>query len=369
MTAYAKRRSRLIRDTKRTADAILVTDETNVRWLTGFTGDSSHLLLGRNVELLLTDSRYTAQIAEECPDVHSVSRDARQPMADLVTHAVRQEGIRKIALEADSLSVSHWRAFEQHLDGTEFVPTSGVVEQLRQVKDAGEIAAIREAIHLAERGFECLRSGLRPDQSERQVAHELEHSMRRFGADRAAFDPIVAVGSNAALPHARPGHRQVSESGVLLVDWGAQARNGYRSDLTRVLLTHRTSPKLRKIYDVVLKAQQAALRAIRPGAKCSRVDRAARNIIDKAGFSRYFGHGLGHGIGLDIHEQPRLSPISDTVLESGMVMTVEPGIYLPGWAGVRIEDNVLVTSDGCEVLTSVPRNFEQAQVHYLMRRT
>jgi Xaa-Pro aminopeptidase len=180
--------------------------------------------------------------------------------------------------------------------------------------------------------------------------------MRRFGAIRAAFEPIIAVGDRAALPHYRAGLRQFSEAGFTLVDWGALSPRGYHSDLTRILVTSKLPPKLAQIYGVVLKAQQAGIDAIRPGAKCQDIDAAARKIIDQAGFGKYFGHGLGHGIGLDIHEGPRLSPISADVLKPGMTVTVEPGIYLPGVGGVRIEDDVLVTRDGCELLTTLAKD-------------
>jgi Xaa-Pro aminopeptidase len=183
--------------------------------------------------------------------------------------------------------------------------------------------------------------------------------MRRFGARGAAFPPIVAVGAQAALPHAHPGRRRISEAGFVLIDWGAATFGGYKSDLTRVLVTGKIPPKLEKIYRVVLKAQQEAIQKIRPGAKCSDIDTAARNVIEAAGFGKNFGHGLGHGIGLNIHEGPRFAPISEDELKPGMILTVEPGIYLPHFGGVRIEDDVLITKSGHEVLSSVPKRFEE----------
>jgi Xaa-Pro aminopeptidase len=229
------------------------------------------------------------------------------------------------------------------------------------VKDRDEIAAIRDAIHQAERGFEVLRATLVGEMTERQAAFDLEHVMRRFGAKGSSFPIIVAVGDRAALPHGRPTEARISGADFTLVDWGATSGQGYKSDLTRVVVTGKISPKLAKIYRVVLTAQRRAIDAIRPRAKCSDVDAIARDIIEKAGFGR-FSHSLGHGIGLDIHEGPRLAPSSTDELKPGMVVTVEPGIYLPGWGGVRIEDDVLVTQDGCEVLTSVPKELEQAVI-------
>jgi Xaa-Pro aminopeptidase len=189
------------------------------------------------------------------------------------------------------------------------------------------------------------------------VAHELEHLMRRFGARKAAFDPIVAVGPRAALPHAHPTEARLAEAPFVLIDWGAISARGYRSDLTRVLTTATIPPKVEELYRVVLTAQQTARALVRPGAQCCDVDAAARQVIEDAGFGPFFGHGLGHGIGLDIHEGPRLAATSKGELKAGMVVTIEPGLYLPDVAGVRIEDDVLVTPDGCEVLTSVPREW------------
>jgi Xaa-Pro aminopeptidase len=199
-----------------------------------------------------------------------------------------------------------------------------------------------------------MRSLLLLDHTERQAAHELEHGMRRFGALRASFEPIVAVGDRSALPHYRAGLNRFDQSGFALVDWGAVSGRGYHSDLTRLLVTSKLPPKLHHVYGVVLKAQRAGIEAIRPGATGQEVDATARKVIDQAGYAKYFGHGLGHGIGLEIHESPRLSPISKDELRPGMVVTVEPGIYLPGVGGVRIEDDVLVTRDGYEVLSSLP---------------
>jgi Xaa-Pro aminopeptidase len=241
------------------------------------------------------------------------------------------------------------------------VRTEGMVEDLRAIKDKGEIDEIRQAIWYAERGFEILRASLRPEQTEREIANQLEFNLRKLGAKACAFPPVVGVGPRAALPHGRPSDVRVGESDHLLVDWGAWGRL-YRSDLTRVLITARISPKLQRMYGVVLKAQEAAIKAIRPGVVGKNVDAVARSIIADAGFGRFFGHGLGHGIGLDVHEAPSLKPISEVVLRPGMIVTVEPGIYLPDFGGVRLEDDVLVTKDGHEVLSSLPKQFDECVV-------
>ena len=357
---FAARRDRLIRRLRKTgAEALLVTNETNVTYLTGFSGDSSYLLIGPGQTLLLSDSRYTTQIEEECPGLDVSIRSNRQPMTEAVAKAAKRAKLRQLGFESSSTTFAQWETLKQDVGTATLVPAAGLVEQLREQKDREEIAAIRKAVAEAERGFAVLRQTLLGEMTELQAAHDLEHTMRRFGAERASFPPIIAVGDRAALPHARPTGKRISESPFVLVDWGAEERTGYKSDLTRVLATGKISSKLEKVYRVVLNAQLRGIEAIRPGVPCRDVDAAARKVIEQAGHGRHFGHGLGHGVGLDIHEGPRFSPASEDVLKPGMVVTVEPGIYLPGWGGVRIEDDILVTRDGCEVLTSVPKEFEQ----------
>ena len=218
---------------------------------------------------------------------------------------------------------------------------------------------------MAERGIDVVRSSLTKDQTEKEIRYLLEAAMRSFGANGPGFEPIIGVGPTAALPHAHAGDLQVHESPVLLCDWGAETPSGYRSDITRVFFTGKVTRQMRTVYNTVLKAQQKAIKAIKPGVKCADVDGIARKIIKDAGFEKYFGHGLGHGFGLEIHESVRMSPLSNQVFEPGMVVTVEPGIYLPNKFGVRIEDDILVTNDGHEVLTSVPREFDEAIVDFL----
>jgi Xaa-Pro aminopeptidase len=357
---FANRQDKLIRKL-RSADceALLVSNVKNVSYLTGFSGDSSVLVLGPRHRILISDTRYETQLQEECPDLETVIRSNRQPMEEMIATVAKTAKIKSLGFESDSLTVAECEKLKEKAEGVEWVALSGQVEGLRQIKDKSEIAEIREAVRLAERGFEVLRASLTADSTELEVAHELEHTMRRFGARGVAFPPIVAVGVQAALPHARPGRRRISEAGFVLVDWGAATFSGYKSDLTRVLVTGKIPPKLEKIYRVVLKAQQEAIGKIRPGAKCSDIDAAARNVIEAAGFGKNFGHGLGHGIGLNIHEWPRFAPTSEEELKPGMILTVEPGIYLPHFGGVRIEDDVLITKTGCEVLSSVPKQFEE----------
>jgi Xaa-Pro aminopeptidase len=357
---HATRRQKLLKIVRQNElDGMLITGVANVSWLTGFSGDSSWLLLTPNVCVLISDSRYETQIAEECPGLESVIRVTPQSIVEATARVINKVKPASLGFEGQSLSFDTVEEIAAALKSTTLVSLPGEVEMLRAVKDAGEIAEIREAVRLASRGFDFLRATLTPDMTELNAAHELEHAMRRFGAEGVSFPPIVAVDDRAALAHYHPGQRVIGEAKMLLVDWGAETAARYKSDLTRMLVFGKPTKKLTKVYDTVLKANERAIRAIKPGVTCKEIDAQARGYIEQAGYGRRFGHGLGHGIGLEIHELPRFAPNSETILEPGMVVTVEPGIYLPDWGGVRIEDDVLVTAEGCEVLSAkVPKDFE-----------
>ncbi len=342
---------------KANADALLVTNFKNVTYLTGFTGDDSYLLATQGGERLVTDMRYTTQLEEECPGLELEVRPPGLSMLKAVTKAVKRAKIERLGIEGASATVSFQQSLAKALPKLEIVVTENLVERLRVVKDKGEIEATRLACQQARRAFDVVRAGLTPSMTELDVAAELEYQARRFGAKALSFPPIVAVGPRAALPHATPTLRRLGDADFTLIDWGANS-GLYMSDLTRIVVTGRISPKLRKIYAVVLKAQLAAIDAIRPGRTGEEVDRVARSIIARAGFGKAFGHGLGHGTGLEIHEAPRLAVGQKTKLRPGMIVTVEPGVYLPRWGGVRIEDDVLVTRTGHEVLSDVPKQLE-----------
>lgn len=357
----ALRRDRLLRRLKSTgADALLVTSPINVRYLTGFTGEDSFLLLARGLTVLISDSRFETQVKEECPRLDAHIRPRTKTIVEAVGAVVGRAKLKKLAFEASTTSYAQWQSLVQSVKPLELLPQSDLVETLRLIKDEYEIAEIRQAIQQAERGFQLLKASLEPNMTEQEAANELERAMRRFGAKQAAFDSIVAAGPRAALPHARPTSARIGDSDFLLVDWGARTSGGYHSDLTRMIVTGTISPKLEKLYRVVLQAHRRGIEAVRPGALGEQVDSAARGVIADAGWGKNFGHGLGHGIGLEIHEGPRVTQNSKTELKPGMVVTVEPGIYLPGWGGIRIEDDVLVTRTGHEVLTSLPGDLESA---------
>ena len=359
---FEARRDRLRKTFKKAGiDALLVTDFTNVTYLTGFTGDDSYLLVRPDGEIVLSDPRYITQLGEECPGVDLNIRPPGVSILQAVVRVVRAAGIGRLGIEGDSMTVGLRDKIAEKLPKLEIVATSGLVEKLRLVKDKDEISLLRKAVWQAEKAFAVLRSTLRPEMTEKEAADELEHQFRLFGAKDAAFPTIVAVGLRAALPHATPTRKQIGDDDFVLVDWGAN-EGLYHSDLTRVLVTGRISPRFERVYRVVLEAQARAIAAVRPGISAHDVDRVARTVIAKAGFGRRFRHGLGHGLGMLVHEAPRLAVKNQTILKPGMVVTVEPGIYLPGWGGVRIEDDVLVTRTGHEVLTHVPKRLEDAVI-------
>lgn len=369
MFDFAARRQRLWRTLtapgsgREHCDAFLITDETNVRYLSGFSGDSSYLLLGEHRQFILSDSRYDTQIGAECPDLELVTRTAAREMKAVVAETLRGQGWRSVAIESDAVTKATYDGFAAELPAVEFIDTRGLVLGLRAVKDAAEIALIRRSIAIAEAAFRQWKQDLRADWSELHAAHHLEHLIRQLGGQGRAFDTIVAGGPRAALPHAGATDQPLGAHTTLLLDWGAKFQ-GYCSDLTRVLVAGDPPAKLAEIHAVALEAHTRAIAAIRPGAQLQAVDAIARDTIAQGGFGAYFGHGLGHGFGLQIHESPRLSPTANSELEVGMIVTVEPGIYLPHDCGVRIEDDVLVTENGCEVLSQLPRSLADNRIDF-----
>ena len=345
---FARRSARLLRGAAcLSCRAVLVTKKENVRYLTGFTGEDSWLIAAPRRRLLVTDSRFTEEAARTCP---SIEVHVRKGSIIEETAGLLRSMRCKVAFEAAHLSFDSARRLSGKLRGRAPVATTGLVEKLRLVKDEDEIAAIRRAIDVAEEALRSTLGATARDTDENSFAAALECRMRTLGAERAAFEVIVAREPNSSLPHAKPSGAALFDSPTFLVDWGATLE-GYNSDLTRVIGTGKVSPRIKGLVRVVRAAQKAAIRAIKPGVAGSTVDAAARRVIAEAGYGEFFGHGLGHGVGLEVHEGPSLSPMGKGRLAAGMVVTVEPGIYIPEVGGVRIEDMVLVTSRGRRVLT------------------
>jgi Xaa-Pro aminopeptidase len=355
-------------------NALAVTSPVNVTYLTGFTGDSSVLVVTPGRSILVSDPRYIGQIADECPGLETHIRPPSQKLPAAVGELLTKLNCPNVGFESAALTVDELETLRELAPAINWKPGRARVENLRMVKDDFEVGQIREAIAIAERAFVAFRALLRPEDREKDLADALDGFMRRNGAACSSFPPIIAANDRAALPHCPPTDRTVGTDGLLLIDWGASGPRGYKSDLTRVLDTRKTStfaptppgttahgagPELERVYEVVLQARQRALDAVRAGAAAKVVDAAARAAIADAGYGECFGHGLGHGIGLQIHESPALRPHSETILQPGMIVTIEPGIYIPGWGGVRIEDDIRVTADGYEMLTQVPRELTE----------
>lgn len=343
-------------------DGLLVSNPANVSYLTGFSGDSSYLLVSRDKTILLSDGRFTEQIRDECAGLEAViRRTTGVKMTGMVAKICQRLRVHRLGVESPRMTVFEFAELRHAAPKLALLPVAGIVEDCRARKDASEIQAIRSSIRIAEQAFQQFRKQFASFQTEKQAADALEQLMRQGGAERGSFDTIIAVGAHAAQGHARPDDRRIVPGQPIVVDWGAAGRF-YKSDLTRSLSVRTIPAKLEAVYKVVLKAQERAIQKIRPGIRGDEVDAEARATIEKSGFGRFFTHGTGHGIGLEVHESPALRPNSNTVLRPGMVVTVEPGIYLRGWGGIRIEDDVLVTRTGHEILSTLPKTLDSILV-------
>lgn len=372
MNYQVNRRNNLIRDIKADGvDGVLITAPANVRYLTGFTGSSGNLVLTPKHAILVSDSRYEEQIKEECPDLEAHIRPHHKTPAEATAEVLAKVGAKAVGVEADHVTLAALEVLAEKAPKATFAPLKGKVEALRARKDLGELEQIRAAVAVAERAFKMFVALIRERDTEKELADAMDAYLRRCGADAAAFPTIVAVGERGALPHARPTARPAGDGSKILVDWGADL--GYKSDITRTFRSpfqpalvrktkhERTGYHFDKVYAAVKAAQDAAVAELRAGAKAKEVDAAARKALSTHSpggidLADHFTHGLGHGIGLDVHEAPHLRQNSEAVLEVGNVVTVEPGVYLPGWGGVRLEDDFLITKDGALRLTSLPHD-------------
>lgn len=349
----AGRLARLREAMSSSVDALVVTSASNIRYLTGFTGSAGILLVGGEDALLVTDGRYRTQSAEQLEAAGAKARTAIGPPAEQraeLSESVRRMRATRVGLESDSVTWAVQRQLAEVLAPAETVPTSGLVEGLRRVKDEGEQDRIEAAAAIADRALAEVLDLLRDGRTEAEVALALDSAMRRLGAQSPAFETIVAGGPNAAKPHARPSARPVGRGEMVVIDFGATV-DGYRSDMTRTFCVGEPDVTAARVYEVVKASQAAGVDTVAPGRPAAEVDSACRDVIGEAGWRDAFVHGTGHGVGLDIHEAPAVSATSTDTLSAASVVTVEPGIYLPGETGVRIEDTVVVTSQGCRTLT------------------
>lgn len=368
--AYLKARQKLVRDAMKelSLDAIMLTHPPDLAYLSNFTGEDSIGLITAKDFFLVTDFRYKEQANIEAGWLSVTVRDGK--MGDAVAKILADAKLRRIGFEANFTTVGQVDALQSalktqakekaHKDdkSVELVPLDNVMVKIRRVKDDNEIDLIRKSIAIAEEAYEAIRGEIEVGQTENHLAGQLVFELRSRGASNSSFPVIVAAGANSSLCHYQPGETLVQKDQPLLIDWGALYK-GYCSDLTRTLMIGRVSDRMKTIYKIVLEAQMTAINFLRPGVTTHQADRVARDVIDRAGFKEFFGHGLGHGIGRDIHELPSMNKnMQDEELRPGMIVTVEPGIYLPGEGGVRIEDDVLITHSGCELLSGLDKSFE-----------
>lgn len=339
---------------RRKIDGYLIQDRMDQYWTTGFTGEDGPVLLTQRAVVLLTDGRFDEAADREAPYARKVLRKKRTP--DETVREVRRGKVKKLGFNPDHMNVREYNALKKLAAPARLVPTEGLVTPFRACKDAGEVSRLRTAIRVAEEAFERLRQWLQPGQTEREIAARLVYEMQQLGAQGETFPSIVAVGANSSLPHYEPGNGKLVENEILLIDWGARVE-WYGSDLTRVLWLGRIPDRMKDVFRVVREAHDRAIEAVKPGVKARAVDAVARGIIQKAGYGKLFNHGLGHGLGIVAHESPRVNKISKDILKPGMVITIEPGVYLPGVGGVRLEDDVLVTDTGYQVLSTLPVEF------------
>jgi Xaa-Pro aminopeptidase len=330
-------------------DALIVSSLPNIRYLSGFTGSHALCVVTLRRAFFITDSRYTLQSRAEV-GTRFRRLITRTGLLETIAHARLLPRRGRTGFEAHQVTVAQHRALKRLFPGYLFQPLAEIIENLSQVKDADEVANIKAAARISDRAFLDVLPFIRPGAREREIAARISFLQKVGGAEGDAFDPIVASGERSALPHARASDRRIRRGDMVVLDFGCTV-NGYRSDVTRTVAVGKASRQLREVYRTVLEAQEGALAAARDGITARALDAVARGIIETAGYGRHFIHSLGHGLGLHIHERPRISALSRETLKAGMVITVEPGIYLPGWGGVRIEDDVVLTTGGCKRLT------------------
>jgi Xaa-Pro aminopeptidase len=337
---------------EKSLEGILFFSPENIRYLTGFSGSEGYLLIGKDANLLLVDSRYITQAQEETHDCRIVLLN--KGIKSVATQ-ISDLGLKRLGFEAQHISVALFGQLQENLQDIDMVPIKDEFERLRGLKSDEEILLIQQAVQVAEDAWKKILGMIKQGTREDELALELEYRMKKGGAEAVAFDIIVAAGPRTALPHAQPTTRPIEEGDFVLFDFGARYQ-GYCSDESCTVVAGQATEEEKHIYSIVKDAHDKAIEQVKPGVKLAEIDAAARDYINQAGHGEHFGHGTGHGVGLAVHEWPTVGKDSRDVAEAGMVFTIEPGIYIPEWGGVRIEDMVLVTPDGCEVLTAIPKD-------------
>jgi Xaa-Pro aminopeptidase len=333
--------------------AVVISGMPAIYWLTGFTGSFGMAIVTATGGVFLTDSRYTLQAREQCTDLPTDSFRNPTKAEEFLKEHVEKLGLQKLAYDHNSVTVGLLAKWSKQMTDVELVPVDDPIDDLRMIKSPQEVEKLRTVCRLADASIEHLLARVKPGVSERELLWALEDFLRPHGAT-LAFAPIIASGPNSARPHGSPGERCIELGDFITFDLGARI-DGYNSDITRTVVVGKASERQREVYEHLLKAQLACIAAMKPGAKGTEVDALARQILDEKELGQYFGHGLGHGLGALVHDTGRLSPVIDFEIKAGQVWTIEPGVYIEGFGGMRIEDDILITDSGCEVLTSFPK--------------
>jgi Xaa-Pro aminopeptidase len=336
-------------------DSFLISDSANRGYISGFSGSAGYLLITQHNAILATDFRYIEQAGLQAPDFRTIRIASGYAW---LLELLQEVGAKTLGVESEDMSLAMYRNLDKVFRESsiannrkiKLVPTSGLVEKLRVIKDSVELELLQSAITIADRALDAIAPTIKVGQTEREVAWHLEMAMREMGADGISFDTIVGSGPNGALPHHRPNDRQIQEGEPIVIDMGAKY-HGYCSDMTRTIILGNSDETFRRVYDTVLGAQLTAIATIQTGMTGLEADALARQVIETAGYGDYFGHSLGHGVGLAVHEDPKVGPMSQDILEEGMIFTIEPGIYISGWGGVRIEDVVILEKTGARTLS------------------
>lgn len=330
-------------------DALIVENRYNVYYLSGFSGTNGCLLIGKTRNFLITDSRYTEQAKNQCKDYEVINQE--KDIYNTLFKILKDTDINNLGFEGNYITLKRFSEYENKLTGINLVSVKGEIKKLREIKDQQEIKKIKKAARITDSAFSHILDYIKPGISEKEISIELEYFMKKLGASEVSFETIVASGIRSSMPHGTATSKKIEFGDTLTIDFGC-IYDGYCSDMTRTVFVGQAQEKIKEIYKIVLEAQESAMQMLNPGVVCKDVDLRARNIIEKYGYGKNFGHGLGHSLGLEIHEEPYLSYNSEKVLKPGMVVTIEPGIYIEGVGGVRIEDLTLITENGFENLAN-----------------
>jgi len=359
---YKSRLKKLRQELKdRKVDGLFVSKQIHIRYLTGFRGDDSWGLVTPSRMIVFSDFRYEEEVKKGFPWVQLVLRGKKESLFDCIAKVCQKNGVRRLAFEAADTQFAFYQGLRRGLKRIKLIPTQGLVESLRIIKAPSEIRDLKKACQITDTVLGRLLKRAKPGMPEIDIKYYAEDQMKRLGAEGPSFDLIIACGAKTSQPHAVSDKNRVKNGTVFLFDMGSKV-NGYHSDLTRTFFTGSISPKFRKVYEAVLEAQQAAIACVKPGVRVGEVDLAARQALEKRGLAKYFGHSTGHGVGLEIHEAPGVFHTNRSIVQENMLFTVEPGVYLPGWGGIRIEDIVRVTKTGCEVITKFPNDRLRAEL-------